>query len=180
MKGHRVSLATRARAAGLFPSLVASRVYSAGWPIERALTTPEPDYAAAEDRNAKARARTIQAMAKREATAAECEVERRNARAAAATAHTRAVEASQRDLDLYSPRHVTTREAMALPPWHQAPVEAMLADDLISQFADTLAVAEAETYDAAFDPDFNFLENGFARGEYMRQFFAREKAGAMS
>ena len=83
---------------------------------------------------------------------------RRNARAAAAATHTRAVEVSQRDLDLYSPRHVTTREAVALPPRHQAPVEAMLADGLISQFADALAVAEAETYDAVFDPDF-YLTN---------------------
>jgi hypothetical protein len=158
MKGHRISLASRARAAGLPYSLVTSRVHRLGWPIERALSTPEPDYTATEKRNAKARARTIQAMAEREATAAECEVERRNARAAAAAAHTRSVEVSQRDLDLYSPRHVTTREAVALPPRHQAPVEAMLADGLISQFADALAVAEAETYDAVFDPDF-YLTN---------------------
>jgi hypothetical protein len=36
----------------------------------------------------------------------------------------------------------------------------MLADGLISQFADALAVAEAETYDAVFDPDF-YLTNQF-------------------
>jgi hypothetical protein len=170
MKGHRVSLATRAREAGLHYSVVYSRVHCLGWSLERALSTPEKDHAAADDQNAKARAETIRRMAERETTAAEYAIEAREAakcEAAAAAERTRIAETYreviQRDASLYSPRHVTAHVAPALPPRHQAPVEAALSDDFIARHVDALAVADAETYDAAFDPDFFFTPNPYRK-----------------
>jgi hypothetical protein len=86
-------------------------------------------------------------------------------RAAGEAAERRAREAAERlrAVKIYGegkPHHVTAREPLAAPPpRHQAPVEATLDDDFIARHADALAVAEAETYDAAFDPDFLFSCN---------------------
>jgi pyruvate/2-oxoglutarate dehydrogenase complex dihydrolipoamide acyltransferase (E2) component len=161
MRGHRVTIATRAREARLPYGLVNSRICR-GWTPERALTTPDPDYTAVEKRNAAARARTIRAMAERDAAAKDARVDRR---AAGEAAERRAREAAERlrAVKIYGegkPHHVTAREPLAAPPpRHQAPVEATLDDDFIARHADALAVAEAETYDAAFDPDFLFSCN---------------------
>ena len=161
MRGHRVTIASRAREAGLPYGLVNSRICR-GWTPERALTTPDPDYTAVEKRNAAARARAIRAMAEREANASASAAQaraKRKATAAQASA-TQAMAAREASLSLYSPRHVTTREPLAAPPpRHQAPIEATLDDDFIARHADALAIADAETYDAAFDPDFLFVPN---------------------
>jgi hypothetical protein len=166
MRGHRVTIASRAREAGLPYGLVNSRICR-GWTAERALTTPDPDYTAVEKRNAAARARAIRAMAEREANASASAAQaraKRKATAAQASATqasaTQAMAAREASLSLYSPRHVTTREPLAAPPpRHQAPIEATLDDDFIARHADALAIADAETYDAAFDPDFLFVPN---------------------
>jgi hypothetical protein len=101
------------------------------------------------EREANASASAAQARAKRKATAAQASA-------------TQAMAAREASLSLYSPRHVATREPLAAPPpWHQAPIEATLDDDFIARHADALAIAAAETYDAAFDPDFILTTNRF-------------------
>ena len=155
MKGRRITIAARARDAGLPPYLVNNRI-AIGWTVERALTTPECDQDAIEERNAKARARTIKAMAEHEAKARARTIE---AKARGRIAETLRKE-HRHDLEQpYYPNHVTAREELdsyrnriGLSPFDRPG----LADGFIGRHADALAVADAEVYDAAFDPDFSF------------------------
>jgi|SRR5665213_1179437 len=155
MKGRRITMAARARAAGLPPYLVCSRIVS-GWSVERALATPERDYDAIDERHAKARARTIETMAKNEAKVRARTIE---AKASARIAETPREE-NRHDLEqTYYPNHVTAREELdryrkciGLSPFDRPG----LADGFIGRHTDALAAADADVYDAVFDPDFSF------------------------